>query len=303
MHFSIKQNDLAYDSKFVDLLSTFVDSQSTPAIDEMSPSSTTNDFSSTESATAESTTIVDDESTDMLPTISPETFSDFPRLKSFVINSENGHMVFKSNATTISYNDESTEGSDSNDGFIVPLKIILPIRHAHANASSNSSYEQFNYVVLKSNDSAFHEHLSDDKPLHLFPARNKSVEHATPTTDNSIIADKSNGTSTTVNSGATTNGNEIDRHDDKVIDIWADNDGFRYKKLKQHRIYNEAGDQVVEFDEFVYDSQEEVTVPSNRLVEDGRDLSDDEGNLDDSNAEDMYDYHYAKIMAWLHYQL
>jgi hypothetical protein len=44
------------------------------------------------------------------------------------------------------------------DNFIIPLRIIIPVNHIHYN-DNNTSHELNEYIVLKTDDEDYHEHI------------------------------------------------------------------------------------------------------------------------------------------------
>lgn len=82
---------------------------------------------------------------------------DYPVNLSSKINSE--LTKFEFNETLI---DDPEYPSD--DNYSIPLKIILPVEHLHQN-SIDETYSKYNYIVLKSDDSDYHEHLTQDPPI------------------------------------------------------------------------------------------------------------------------------------------
>lgn len=66
------------------------------------------------------------------------------------------------------------QSSEEDKAYIIPLKIILPIEHAHpiVNASEEDNeiqrhFLKYKYLMLKTNDVNFHGHLDNDKPERL----------------------------------------------------------------------------------------------------------------------------------------
>lgn len=247
-----------------------------------------------------STTAETIEITSALPTIPAEIFEKFPRLKTFTIDSGNENTVFASNATSPTDSYESIGSNEPNGAFVLPLKIILPIRHAHAATSGNGSYQQYDYIILKLNDSAFHGHFDSDKPLHLFPLPNES---STPTADDIVSIDDERVASNAL-SGSNDGENEIQRIITRnKSNVYTDEEGFRYQKANEYKIVNETGDVVVEFDEFRYDQSDKVSVLPNREVEpEARELKSNENTYESPDV-DTYDAHYSKMMQWIYFYL
>lgn len=244
------------------------------------------------------------------------------------INSVNPNVA--STTRTPNYNDggadddETTESSESNEAYEIPLKIILPVPHVHANvnAPDNGTFERYNYILLKVNDSAFHEHFAYDKPLHLFPVSQSmpssstsgntsdgssiSISTTTPTsTDKTSTSEQDNVTQSTTPYGSD---NEIYRrrsaNQSDSIALLSDSEGYRYQRGKLHQILNETGDIVAEFEDIHYAHIEVPETNSNRVVSGGRELQFDATTEEPIAAnDDAYDQHYGKMLQWIHYHL
>lgn len=255
--------------------------------------STTTDGSTTDASTeaTSSTTAV----------IPADILKEFPRLEKFAITGDHENIVFELNRTAPIDSVELIENDESSEPFVVPLKIILPITHAHPFTPANGSYMQYDYIVLKINDSAFHQHFSDDKPLHLFPLLNDSV---TPTTESDDPFDSRNETSTL---HADTSGeNEFKRINGQNESIvFTDDEGIRYKVAEHHKILNDAGDIAFEFDEFRYDEQKEaILIPPNDEIKPESTERDSETRYDENTYDDSENHiHYSKMMQWIYFQL
>lgn len=248
------------------------------------------------STTDGSTTDASSESTSSATTVIPaDILEEFPRLKEFAITGDHENTVFE-NETASSDSLDLIENNESNEPFVVPLKIILPITHAHAFTPANGSYLQYNYIVLKMNDSAFHKHFDDDKPLHLFPLPNDSVA---PTTESDDPFDTTNETST-LNADASGENNftRIIGRNESIV--FTDDEGIRYKVAAHHKILNDAGDIALEFDEFRYDEQKQmIQVPPNYEI--SPESMETEG--DEISTYDENHIHYSKMMQWIYFQL
>lgn len=226
-----------------------------------------------------------------------------------VTSDSNKNATFKLNASSIltpnntGDDDETTDSSESNEAYEIPLKIILPVAHVHAHAQGNGTFERFNYILLKVNDSAYHEHFAYDKPLHLFPV-NGSTNNTTPTSVDST-SERDNLTQTTTFSGD----NEIHRNVQNTrnrsdVVLLADREGYRYQRGKLHQILNETGEVVAEFEDINYARIEVPEMKSNRVASSARKLQL-EGTTEEPDAanDDAYDQHYGKMLQWIHYHL
>lgn len=255
-------------------------------------------------------------------TISGTSSTELPLQSStMAVQSDNNTNVpFKLNASTIhtpnySVDDDDNTDSQSNEAYAIPLKIILPVPHVHALAPENGTFQRFNYILLKVNDSAFHEHFAYDKPVHLFPVSESTnnsdssssinLSTTTPTYGDST-SERDSFTQTTPFGGDNeiyrnyhnTNGNS-----DAAV-LLTDSEGYRYQRGKLHQILNESGVIVNEFEDIHYARIEEADTKSNRDVSSARELQLDRTTEEPAAAnDDAYDQHYGKMLQWVHYHL
>lgn len=255
----------------------------------------------------------------VVSTISSNSSKELPvRSSTMPIQSDNSDNVpFKLNATTIhtpNYSDdddESTDSSQSNEAYAIPLKIILPVPHVHALAPENRTFQRFNYILLKVNDSAFHEHFAYDKPMHLFPVsestnNSSTITNTTTPTYGDSSSERDNFTRTTPFGSD----NEIYRNyhntrsnSDAAV-LLTDSEGYRYQRGKLHQILNENGDIVNEFEDIHYARIEGSDMTSNRDDSSARELQLDRTTEEPVAAnDDAYDQHYGKMLQWIHYHL
>lgn len=91
------------------------------------------------------------------------------------------HMTNPQSNYIDNLNVTDTQSSEEDKAYIIPLKIILPIEHAHpvgGNASSvedneiQRHYLKYKYLMLKTNDANYHGHLANDQPERLKLASN-----------------------------------------------------------------------------------------------------------------------------------
>lgn len=179
--------------------------------------------------------------------------------------------------------------SEADDAYIIPIKIILPVTHIHA-VPENGTYQQFNYILLHTNDSAYHKHFFNDEPDILYP-ENKTDTPPTHTLDNTDELLNVNVTKYESSKNSSDNDNLI----------LIDSDGYRYQRNKQYKIFNENGDLEVEFEDLIPIRSVEI---KSTAVNDFNGTPD--GRHNDqviTDSDEQYDEHYGKILQWLHYYL
>lgn len=175
--------------------------------------------------------------------------------------------------------------------YIIPIKIILPAPHIHA-MPDNSTFEQFNYILLQTNDSSYHAHLANDKPDILFPQNGTRAETTTPT-NHAELELVANGSGSGSDSEA---GGEPD-----IANITAnlvDSEGFQYQRTKKYQILNDDGGVVIEFEEVA--ALRPVETP---IVTTAKSTARQQSDPASNSAEEQYDEHYSKILQWIPYKL
>lgn len=86
------------------------------------------------------------------------------------------------NESTTNFDDfQLTTLNEDDNAYIIPIKIILPITHIHK-ISENDSFVQYDYILLQTNDTSYHAHFNNDKPVILFP-ENKTKSSPTFTSN------------------------------------------------------------------------------------------------------------------------
>lgn len=235
-------------------------------------------------------------------------------------NDENENTINKLITDDIENSSRTTElvnDSDTYDdsAYIIPIKIILPIPHIHA-VPENGTFEQFNYILLQTNDSAYHGHLANDKPDILYPqnvthvdgqqpqrpasSANKNNTAITPTTNAAI----NNSTQTNLDdldlangmiNGSGSGAEPIDDNNivtNRTIHL-VDRDGFLYQHTKKYKILDDDGKVAVEFGEVAVIRPIEESIVTTTARSTGRQQTDDE----------QFDDHYSQILQWIQYKL
>ncbi|XP_055716773.1 selenoprotein P-like [Phlebotomus papatasi] len=57
--------------------------------------------------------------------------------------------------------DPETE-RENDEGFIIPIKVILPVEHIH-HFGNQSTFTKYNYIVLRTDNTTYHGHLNSDR--------------------------------------------------------------------------------------------------------------------------------------------
>lgn len=261
---------------------------------------TTESISATSPNSLASTSPTNDQSTNDGSTIT-SVASDFSPVE---------NEIFKLRPTVQAIStDKDNDDSADYSSYLIPLKIILPVEHVHK-TSDNHSFSRYNYILLKSDDPSFHEHIDTDNSDLLISVNANNV--LTSISDNTDIIDTT--TETPNDKSSQTVMSETKANDSQSIEnastgsekslktILVDTQGYRYELTKHHEIMNENGEAVVEFDDIGMvrpQSQDDIKKHISRRIE-----NDDDPKLENNdNTTRLYEGHYMKIFSWLHYQL
>lgn len=258
---------------------------------------------SSNSLKSSTTTITNDQSKDDGSTTITSMAIDFSPVE---------NEIFKRPTVQASATDKDKDNDDLSDysSYLIPLKIILPVEHVHK-TSDNHSFTRYNYILLKSDDPSFHEHINTDNSDLLISVNANNV--LTLTSDNTDIIDTTTDTtndksSKTVINETRTDGDEKIKtasaeSETNLETILVDTQGYRYELTKHHEIMNENGEAAVVFDDIgMVRPQDDIKKHISRRIE-----NDDDQILENNdfapNATRLYERHYMKIFGWLHYQL
>lgn len=283
----------------------------------MSSPTSTSPLSSSTISTSDTSTITSD------ATLSTEGISSTSTVSasfqsSPISENEIENFILKMNKSSSNFDDfQPASSNEDDDAYIIPIRIILPVVHVHA-IPENSTFTQYNYIILQTNDTSYHQHVDTDKSdilipedrskilstlLNVLPLNETAAVTTTEpktmpsTTDGNDISSSTESkpdirNSSSNNSKLSNNNNSENSIRKEPVILFA-SDGFRYQRGKQYKIFNDVGDVVVEFEDIVpYRSVEITTIPPTAR------------STDESDAYNAkYDEHYGKILQWLSYSL
>lgn len=225
------------------------------------------------------------------------------------VRNENEIFKFSTPATDISTLDDSTETeSSSYASYVIPIKIILPIEHVHR-SEKNDSFERFNYILLKTDDVSYHEHIYSDNSDLLLPV-NRSAHLPTygaesdNTGNTEAFTTAPNADTDENGNSAVTDGQQQGKSDDNIL---VDSQGYKYELGKHYQISDEYGTDVVEFDDIAMVLPKTSNKPNTNQIT-KRVLDDDAASStskvdQQKRINQQHEDHYAKIFQWLHYHL
>lgn len=252
---------------------------------------------------------------------------------------DNENTIFKqitddtANKTTAEQPNDSDAYDDS--AYIIPIKIILPVAHVHA-VPENGTYEQFNYILLQTNDSTYHGHLSNDKPdiLHVQNATSADEQHTTHRPDNSSSSaalghdDDNNGDhdnnknqttlTPTTNATISTISDDIHIDTDELVPANSATEGSGSGTgPSPEEIVPDIRVRLIDDDGFIYaysntyevlDEDGNVAVKFGdvspvRPIKESVDLTTPHSVARQQSDDEQYDYHYSSILKWVQFKL
>lgn len=231
--------------------------------------------------------------------LSPSTVSTFNHVSDYN-EEDNENAILKVGTENITKTTEFLDINETNDSaYIIPIKIILPAPHIHA-IPGNGTFEQFNYILLQTNDSAYHGHLETGKPDILYPQNGTHAASKPPTND--IEVEEFDIVNCTNGNGRGSGSGPIPEHNVPNITVnLVDSEGYQYQRTRQYQILDDSGNVAVEYEEVaaVRPKEEPIIITSTTMGSTGRQQNEEESNA----ASEQYDEHYSKILQWISYKL
>lgn len=238
--------------------------------------------------------------------------TDSPPYIDAMARNENEIVKFSPPISTSILDDNTDVESSSYASYVVPLKIILPIEHVHR-STKNDTFERFNYILLKVDDSSYHEHIYSDNSDFLLPVEpiNRNILQSADVktvSENEYTADTTPNMINVIEPETQTEFNieQHIQHDDSDA-ILVDAAGYQYELSKHYEVVNEHGTPVIEFDEIAMLRPDDPDKPHNQISK--RILNNDDAPKPTTATEstqknnDRYENHYAKLLQWIHYHL
>lgn len=224
---------------------------------------------------------------------------------------------------------DEENSSPEDKAYVIPIRVILPIEHAHAESRISDddfdrTYLKYNYLMLKTNNVNYHEHLDTDRPeklkvldsslesLHLIKKPivaaelindTEAVVHAEDeiTTNDALLLTSSNTT--------TDDTEEVQPSDNTVQPdkLFVGEDGVRYKALSRESVpkeFNYLNLVQVKSYEDVSDLEAERNMPlKQQQPEGGYTEKSSAATAYDMEQDQLEDQHYKKILPWIHFRL
>lgn len=215
----------------------------------------------------------------------------------------------KSTATSHTESHPTTDYSS----YVIPLKIILPLEHVHA-PKEDGSYDRYNYILLRTDDVAHHEHIYSDNPDVLIPVHANqhrrmpsfmesggSTSTKTTMMDDDGLANADDESTTGIVESMTSLTNKTDADNSLVL---SDAIGFKYGLGRHYQILDEMKNIVVEFDDVIVARTQQTDSSTIDDVDTEHTLSFDEEEqtraLSSVDAE-IISAHYQKLYQWLNW--
>lgn len=185
-----------------------------------------------------------------------------------------------------------------NSNFVIPIKITIPMEHVHYYVE-NDTFVKYNYVVLKTDDESYHQHLTSDSGEILYEL---SVNNESITVNKSgnieYIENMLNITDLRkklMNKSINLNNTQI---------YVNEKNGEMYEKMKHHHLNDNVFDELslIEIDIQKYRTQHQNQ--SNREVETNADDNGTNLKIKNNRFRSQKDIakHYDQLLQWLTWQ-
>lgn len=229
---------------------------------------------------------------------------------------------------------DEENSSPEDKAYVIPIRVILPIEHAHAQPRTSdddldSTYFKYNYLMLKTNDINYHEHLDTDRPEKL-KAMNTSLQSFGLAKKTILSSELINDTEAVGRYNI--NNEEIHIKEDNTASsallltdssnaeeaplsaitlqpdqMFVGEDGVRYKALSKDSVpkeFNYLNLVQVRSDEDVSDLEAERNMPlKQQQPEGGYTEKSSAATAYDMEQDQLEDKHYKKILPWIHFRL
>uniref|UniRef100_A0A7G3AWX9 Putative selenoprotein p n=1 Tax=Lutzomyia longipalpis TaxID=7200 RepID=A0A7G3AWX9_LUTLO len=167
------------------------------------------------------------------------------------VQESSGEELLETTTENAAKQDDLEAERDGDEGFIIPIKVILPVEHIH-HLGNQSTYTKYNYIVLRTDNATYHGHLNTDRGEKLTVDQNAINADGYFPSDNREV--------TTVQSLNFEEENEKDFEEEKLIYVNDKRD--QYQKIKTYKIpiengqitFDEVSPLLGEFEEFVTES-------------------------------------------------
>lgn len=226
--------------------------------------------------------------------------------------------------------------SPEDQAYVIPIRVIIPIEHAHAQPRTSeddldNTYLKYNYLMLKTNDINYHEHLDTDRPeklkvlnislqsLDLVKETTSELINDTETVGRYIInnvdvhlkEDNTTNSTLLLTNNYTTTDNTVEAPLSVITSqpeqMFVGEDGVRYKALSRDSVpkeFNYLNLVQVRSDEDVSDLEAERNMPlKQQQPEGGYTEKSSAATAYDMEQDQLEDRHYKKILPWIHFRL
>lgn len=145
----------------------------------------------------------------------------------------------------------SSVSDDADAGYLIPMKIILPVEHMH-HADDNSTYTKYNYIVLMMENETYHEHLASD-PGEILEIDQSQLPTTTPQTFIEVESMEDRPTFLSMLNNSLERRFEMDEAEPNSGEelIFLDQQLNTYKKGKAYSVKVNDGNDTEDFDELV----------------------------------------------------
>lgn len=196
--------------------------------------------------------------------------------------------------------DESTETQPATESdyssYVIPLKIILPVEHVHR-SSDDESFARYNFILLKVDDVAYHEHIASDNPDTLIPVHANKDSQMAVTIQSTTAFEDSTSTDSSDDVSTTDRTEMVPVPHAAETSILVDPQGYRYELDRHYKIADESDNVLIEFDDIKVAQTGEKERWIDFEPEQSSIGSDDEQYR--AMSSDFLSAHYRKLYQWL----
>lgn len=189
------------------------------------------------------------------------------------------------------FNTSSSEETTNSDdvAFIVPIKVILHAEHVHQDPSDNATFLKFNYILMRTNDTAYHGHFEPDDKAERLTSLMNGNETNIQQNDTNVDTEQEDLISTSSVS---------------PLGVLVNENGEQYEQINEQTIVNDDGVIVDRYNEIAWknrNAEEPNSQPNINENKENKEIPVDRAISSETDQEN--DRHYSQILQWIHFNL
>lgn len=188
------------------------------------------------------------------------------------------------NQFNTSTSEETTNAEDQ--AYVVPIKVILHTEHVHQDPNDNGTFLKFNYILLRTNETAYHGHFATDEEAERLSLLKAENETNIPLNNTTADNDEEEHSSSTTNASP--------------MNVLINQIGDQYDEITEQTIVNEQGVVVGRFNEISWKRPNDREVAGQQNVNDNTEINE---RAMSSESDQENDRHYSQILQWIHFNL